>query len=100
MFLAGLFGARRVLGMGRVFFRVLGVDPLVMGVVFDWAWASRRPRRPRQDLRPRAAIPAIGQRRRRRASRARLRIAHGRDRRIAGMIVLMVVPMIMAVIMR
>ena len=32
--LAGLFGARRVLGMGRVFFRVLGVDALVMGVFF------------------------------------------------------------------
>ena len=32
--LAGLFGARRVLGMGRVFFRVLGVDTLVMGVFF------------------------------------------------------------------
>jgi len=31
---AGLFGARRVLGMGRVFFRVLGVDTLVMAVFF------------------------------------------------------------------
>ena len=34
MLVAGLFGARRVLGMGRVFFRVLGVDTLVMGVFF------------------------------------------------------------------
>ncbi len=34
MLVAGLFGARRVLGMGRVFFRVLGVDTLVMAVFF------------------------------------------------------------------
>ncbi len=31
---AGLFGARRVLGMGRVFFRVLGVGKRVMRLVF------------------------------------------------------------------
>jgi hypothetical protein len=32
--LTGAFGARRVLGMSGVFFRVLGVDPLIMRVFF------------------------------------------------------------------
>jgi hypothetical protein len=32
LIVAGLFGARRVLGMGRIFFGVLGVDRLVMAV--------------------------------------------------------------------
>ena len=46
VFFAGLFGARRVLGMSRVFFRVLGVDTLVMAVFFVnlGRSAARRPR--------------------------------------------------------
>ena len=34
MLVAGLFGARRVLGMRRVFFGVLGVDTLIVVVFF------------------------------------------------------------------